>query len=167
MSTAILLGTSRQHGNTHQLINLYLKYRDADVFNLMDYSISVYDYEHNNKEDDFLKLTKQLLKYDHIIFATPVYWYSMSASMKIFFDRLSDLLTIEKKLGKQLRDKSCSVLATGVDSEPPDCFEQPFILTAKYLGMNYENMLYCACNDNFNMNEHLSLLLSFINKSTK
>ena len=167
MSTAILLGTSRQHGNTHQLIKLYLKYRDADVFNLIDYSISIYDYEHNNKEDDFLRLTKQLLKYDHIIFATPVYWYSMSASMKIFFDRLSDLLTIEKKLGRQLRDKSCSVLATGVDKTPPDCFEQPFILTAKYLGMNYRNMLYCKCNDNFNVSEHLNLLLNYMDKTTE
>ena len=31
-------------------------------------------------------------KYDTLIFATPVYWYSMSGIMKVFFDRKNDNL---------------------------------------------------------------------------
>lgn len=162
MNIAILLGTSRANGNTHKLVELYRNYKPADVFSLSDYSISIYDYEHKNRNDDFIVLAKKLLEYDHLVFATPMYWYSMSGQMKVFFDRLSDLLTIEKELGRGLRGKSFSVLATGVDIEPPACFEQPFILSAKYLGMDYREMFYCSCSDNFVEIEHLDNLHEYI-----
>ncbi len=44
-------------------------------------------------------------KYDVLIFATPVYWYSMSGIMKVFFDRITDLLTIKKDIGRKLKGK--------------------------------------------------------------
>ena len=128
----------------------------------MDYTISPFDYEHKNKDDDFLALAKQLLNYEHLIFATPMYWYSMSGQMKVFFDRLSDLMTIEKNLGRQLRGKTCSVLATGSDKEPPACFEQPFVLSADYLGMTYQKMFYCWCEEGFIDQEHSAKLLNYI-----
>ncbi len=162
MATAIVLGTSRPNGNTHKLVNLYQQYETADVFNLSDLSISTFDYDHNNKHDDFLALAKQLLDYEHLIFATPMYWYAMSGQMKVFLDRLSDLLTIEKELGRSLRGKTCSVLATGVDKQPPECFEQPFKLTATYLGMTYQQMLYCSCAGDFIEQEHSDKLLNHI-----
>ncbi|QUM80446.1 NAD(P)H-dependent oxidoreductase [Moritella sp. 5] len=162
MKTAIVLGTSRSNGNTHKLVNLYQQHKSADVFNLTDFSISTFDYDHNNKHDDFLVLAKQLLDYEHLIFATPMYWYSMSGQMKVFFDRLSDLLTIEKELGRGLKGKRCSVLATGVDEQPPECFEQPFKLSAAYLGMAYQKMLYCSCEDDFIEQEHSDKLLNHI-----
>lgn len=165
MSTAIILGTSRINGNTHNLVKLYQEYQHADVFCLMDYSISIYDYEHKNSGDDFISLARKLIKYNHLIFATPMYWYSMSGQMKVFFDRLSDLLTIEKGLGRDLRGKSCSVLATGLDIEPPACFEQPFILSAKYLGMDYQKMLYCSCSDGFLEIEHIEKLHKHIGEN--
>lgn len=143
MATAIVLGTSRPNGNTHKLVNLYQQYETADVFNLSDFSISTFDYE-------------------HLIFATPMYWYAMSGQMKVFFDRLSDLLTIEKELGRGLRGKTCSVLASGVDKQPPECFEQPFKLTATYLGMTYQQMLYCSCAGDFIEQEHSDKLLNHI-----
>ena len=87
--------------------------------------------------------------------------------MKVFFDRLSDLLTIEKELGRELRGKSCSVLATGVDKNPPECFEQPFKLSAHYLGVSYKKMLYCQCEDDFIELEHRSNLLSYISANTE
>ncbi|MCP4458779.1 MAG: NAD(P)H-dependent oxidoreductase [Cytophagales bacterium] len=37
--------------------------------------------------------------------ATPVYWYSMSGIMKVFLDRIYDVLTIEKELGRKLHGK--------------------------------------------------------------
>jgi len=163
MKTAVLLGTSRTPGNTDKLVQLYRSYQPADVFNLIDYTISFYDYQHKNKNDDFITLMKTLLEYDHLIFATPMYWYAMSGQMKVFFDRLSDLLNIEKALGRSLRGKACSVFATGTDKEPPECFEQPFILTAEYLGMNYQKMLYCSCEDDFIESEHIASFSKFIN----
>ena len=39
--------------------------------------------------DDFLSIINQLIKFDHIVFDSAVYWYSMSAQLKVFFDKLS------------------------------------------------------------------------------
>ena len=162
MKTAIILGTSRQDGNTTKLVNLYQEKVKADLFNLNDYVVSPFDYNHLNKDDDFLPLIKELLCYESLIIASPIYWYSMSAQMKVFFDRLSDLLSIEKDLGRKLRGKDFSVLATGVDKIPPDCFEKAFELSAKYLGMIYKNMFYCSCEEQFIKKEHDVKLINYI-----
>lgn len=165
VKTAIILGTARLEGNTHKLVKCYQKHQSADVFCLSDYAISMYDYEHRNQEDDFIALAQKLLHYDHLVFATPMYWYSMSGQMKVFFDRLSDLLTIKKEIGRSLQGKYCSVLATGSDNEPPLCFEQPFILSANYLGMVYHDMLYCSCEHDFVNKDHVDKLVKFIASS--
>ena len=86
----------------------------------------------------------ELVDFDHIVFASPVYCYSMSAQLKVFFDRLSDLLTIEKELGRQLKGKYCSVVATGFDKEIPRCFVTPFEMTASYMHMNFNGYTYLS-----------------------
>ncbi|VAW86504.1 hypothetical protein MNBD_GAMMA18-336 [hydrothermal vent metagenome] len=162
MKTAIILGTSRKNGNTSQLVDLFLQHTKADLFNLSDFVMSPFDYEHNNADDDFLPLIDKVLGYEHIIFATPVYWYSMSAQMKIFFDRMSELVTVEKERGRKLRGKSCALMATGNDNLPAECFEKPFVLSADYLGMMYKGMLYCSCQDTFSALDHKSKIADFI-----
>jgi len=45
----------------------------------------------NNIDDDFISLMTEIIeKYDTLIFATPVYWYSMSRILKksFFIDSL-------------------------------------------------------------------------------
>ncbi|GLS91469.1 hypothetical protein GCM10007916_25380 [Psychromonas marina] len=80
----------------------------------------------------------------HIVFASPVYWYSMSGQLKVFFDRLSDLLTIEKELGRKLKGKQCSIIATGFDKELPTCFVTPFEMTATYLHLEFKGFTYLS-----------------------
>ncbi len=147
MSIAVVLGTSNPNGNTKKLVAKFAHETKAMVFNLTDFKISFYDYAHENKDDDFSLLIKRLVKFDHIVFATPVYWYSMSAQMKVFFDRLSDLLTIKKDLGRLLKGKSLSVLSTGYDKAYPKCFLEPFKLTANYLQVNYLGIIYVSIRD--------------------
>ena len=54
----------------------------------------------------FLPTIKELnSKYDTWIFVTPVYWYSMSGQMKIFLDRITDLLKWHKDEGRKIRGK--------------------------------------------------------------
>lgn len=85
-STIIILGSSRRNGNTEAIVNKINKKLKADIINLLDFQISQYDYEHKNRDDDFLPLIRQIIdNYDYIIFATPVYWYAMSGMMKTFF----------------------------------------------------------------------------------
>lgn len=162
--TAILLGTSRVDGNTSSMIKAIEDKKNVKTFMLSDYSISPFDYKHKNIEDDFLKLVKKLLSYDHIIFASPVYWYAMSAQMKVFFDRISDLLHVKKELGRKLRSKSCAVISTGASSEPMRSFEEVFINSFDYLGMKYKGMLYCYCEDDFKLVEHDEYINSQLEK---
>jgi multimeric flavodoxin WrbA len=109
-----------------------------DVVNLSDYSFSYYDYESKNRDDDFFELAKGLItNYDTLIFATPVYWYSMSGIMKVFFDRFSDLIRIEKETGRKLRGKKMAVISNSHDSALDFDFYIPFKKSADYLGMTY------------------------------
>ncbi|WP_235819752.1 flavodoxin family protein [Flavobacterium davisii] len=105
-NSVIIVGSSRKNGNTARIAETIAKQYKMDVIDLSDYQFSYYDYENKNKTDDFLPLMKQIIKkYDTLLFATPIYWYSMSGIMKVFFDRFSDLIRIEKDLGRQLRQK--------------------------------------------------------------
>ncbi|MCK7460221.1 flavodoxin family protein [Idiomarina aminovorans] len=144
MKIAVILGSSRSDGNTRYLADEFVEQTNAAFFNLADYDISAYDYKHENKGDDFLLLIRELIEFDHLVFSSPVYWYSMSALLKTFFDRFSDLLTVEKELGRQLKGKSCSVLSTGFEIELPVCFVQPFELTANYMHLVYKGCDYVS-----------------------
>ena len=134
----IIVGSSRSNGNTSAIAHKIAVDIKADVIDLREYTISYYDYESNNIADDFLPLIKSVLeKYDTIVFATPVYWYAMSAIMKVFFDRFSDLIKIEKETGRKFRGKSMFVVSNSYDEELDYDFYMPFRLSANYLGINY------------------------------
>lgn len=138
MKKLIILGSSRGDGNTRKITNHLRAKEDIDIINLQDYKISYFDYDHKNKDDDFIPLMEKIIaNYDIYIFATPIYWYSMSAIMKTFFDRISDLLKIEKELGRKLRTKSMAMISCSGDDERHEGFEMPFKLSADYLGMLY------------------------------
>lgn len=136
--SVIIVGSSRKKGNTTKIVDAIAKQYNVEVVNLSDYEFSYYDYESKNINDDFFSLIKEIIeKYDTLIFATPVYWYTMSGIMKVFFDRFSDLLRIEKETGRKLRGKNMAVLSNSHDSEIEDTFYLPFTKSADYLGMNY------------------------------
>jgi multimeric flavodoxin WrbA len=134
----------------------------ATLVDLANYSIAPFDYKFENSDDDFLPLMADVLSYDRVILATPVYWYSPSATMKKFMDRLSDLLKIRKDLGRQLRNKRAALLATGSDATPAACFEECFKRTYQYLGMSYEGLLYASCDDGFDAAEYRTAILRFV-----
>lgn len=165
MKTAIVLGSSRSKGNTGALAQLVATELDAELFDLADYFILPYRYEHDQK-DDFRNLITQLLKFDRLVLASPMYWYSASAQMKVFLDRLSDLLDGDKEMGRQLRGKEAALLATGYIDKPPECFEQMFALTFNYLGMKYKGMNYASCSESFNHDLHRTAVSSFVSDLT-
>lgn len=138
--TVIIVGSSRKNGNTTRIIDAVARQTKVEVINLSDYNFSYYDYENKNINDDFLPLMKEIIeKYDTLIFATPIYWYSMSGIMKVFFDRFSDLIRIEKDWGRKLRGKKMAVISNSHDSENEldYNFYIPFVKSAEYLGMQY------------------------------
>lgn len=135
----ILQASARPQGDTYHLARHLAEELGADHIDLLDYRIHPFNYEQEYPvDDDFLRLIEEeVLPREQIIFASPVYWYSMSGPMKIFFDRLSDLLKSRKELGRQLRGKRMSVLSVGNDDVVNDSFFDAFRLSAEYLGMSY------------------------------
>lgn len=133
----IILGSSRNDGNTRQMVNFLKEKLDAEFVDLMEHDFSYYDYEYKNAGDDFQGIAEKMLDYHKIIFCTPVYWYAMSAVMKTFFDRFSDLVTGEKSVGRKLAGKKMFALCCSSDGEEHEGFFMPFEKTAAYLDMNY------------------------------
>jgi multimeric flavodoxin WrbA len=76
------------------------------LIDLFDFNVYPYNYLGNyHLSDNFMDIIEEILHYDKIIFATPVYWYSMRGLMKTFFDRLTDLVTTNKTVGRGLKGK--------------------------------------------------------------
>jgi multimeric flavodoxin WrbA len=156
----IILGSSRKNGNTTRIVDEISKDTGIDVIDLSDYNISYYDYESKNKEDDFLPLIRRILEqYDTLIFATPIYWYNMSGIMKVFFDRFSDLIRIEKETGRKLRGKKIGVISNSHDNEIEESFYIPFKKSADYLGMEYLGHAHFNANI---LNQTTKIELTFI-----
>ena len=138
----VIAGSSRNDGNTWALIDPLLATLDcASVIDLNALTIAPYDYG-ERIDDDFLSVAKAMVNAKAIVFASPVYWYAMSAQMKVFFDRLTDLTGMQKALGKALAGKPVFLIATGQSKAPPSSFEPPFADTAQYFHMRWGGMLY-------------------------
>jgi multimeric flavodoxin WrbA len=140
----VILGSARPDGETRRAVEIAFPDGSAELAILPNFAIGGYDYGHFNAQDAFGPIAKAMTATDKIIFATPVYWYAMSAPLKIFFDRLTDLTENLKAQGKAMAGKSVWVIATGTEAELPDGFEVPFACTAQYFGMVYRggNYLY-------------------------
>ena len=137
MKAVIIQGSSRKDGNTNQICNRMAGEPSIDLLHLVDYEIGHFDYDFKNQHDDFQSLIQKLINYPIWIFATPVYWYTMSGRTKVFLDRISDLLKIDKETGRKLRGKSLGLISCGSETRMNKGFAVPFQLSAEYLGMDY------------------------------
>ena len=141
----IILGSSNSNGATQKVASFVSEKTDYPIIDLKTKTIGAFDYAFNNRNDDFLPLIKHIVdNYQIIVFATPVYWYTMSGIMKTFFDRLSDCLKTEKDTGRKLRGMEMAVISCGCDKKLKDGFYMPFIETARYMGMTYMTDIYCV-----------------------
>ncbi len=151
-----LLGSSRRNGNTGRLMDSLASELGIEVVDLSEKKISAFDYEHKNRADDFEPLMEQVLRSDAIIFASPVYWYAVSAPMKIFLDRISDYLDIPDLLeeGRRLKGKHGYVVCTSVYDEVSSAFISAFRETFEYLGMEFGGVLHANCANGFVTSDH-------------
>ncbi len=144
----IILGSARKESDTKKLVDIIFSNLDIEQIDLLDYKIDPYNYEGNYSADDnFLHLFDTILNHNKIIFATPVYWYSMSGIMKKFFDRLTDIITIQKEIGRKMKGKEIFLIAVGADDLLPIGFEIPFRSTSDYLSMNFVSTFYCKATN--------------------
>jgi len=167
MKYIILQGSSRSNGNSNKIAKIIQKKMNADLIDLKKKSINSYNYEHQYHEDDFLEVMRNALKYDTLIFITPVYWFSMSGIMKTFFDRITDCLRVEKDLGRRLRGKNMIAISCGSGEEETEGFFIPFKKSSSYLGMNYLGDLHTWIDENEADTLLIEKIESFLNEKTK
>lgn len=164
MKGIIIQGSSRKDGNTALVVEELRSLWKSDRVDLVDYTIASYDYKHAYDNDDFMELMRQIVDYDVIVFATPVYWYAMSGVMKNFFDRITDCLKIEKDLGRKLREKKMAAISCGSESGEVFGFFFPFESSADYLGMEYLGHTHAWISETDLTDEVKEIIAEFKNK---
>lgn len=143
-----LIGSSHQNGNTALVTKAFAEISNSHIIDLGQKDISYYDYDHKNRHDDFLTVIQDFIEnYDTLVIVTPIYWYTMSAEVKTFLDRISDLLTIEKETGRKLRGKSMALISQTEGDFFHEWFAEPIRLTAKYLGMEFKGHTHVSIED--------------------
>ena len=156
MKGIIIQGSSRSTGSTYKVAQVLKAQLGFEILNLCEKNIGHFDYEFRNQDDDFLPIIKEIAeKYEIIIFATPVYWYTMSGLMKNFFDRISDCLKIEKDTGRKLRGKSMAAISCSGDPNAVEGFFIPFQKSAAYLGMHYLGDIHTWLEEGKEINDEI------------
>lgn len=139
----VILGSSRADSDTLSAVKELCPYPSYEILDLRDYPIAQFDYDQaRNRDDAFVRIADRMLTADVIVFATPIYWYSMSGLMKAFFDRLTDLTGLHKPIGKALKGKRTHLIASGGGPELPEGFEVPFRRTSEYFDMEFIGSFY-------------------------
>ncbi len=164
MNVCIVNGSSRFNGNTGIITERIASSLNGDEFHLANYNIEAYRYDHQYQHRDFYALMSDLVSYDLIILATPVYWYAMSGLMKNFLDRITDCLKTHKELGRQLRGKSLAAVSCGSESTEVLGYFEPFRLSADYLGMYYLGHIHSWIDSSEPSHEVSHLVTTFCHK---
>ncbi len=151
MSIAVIYGSTRENGNTEWLTEQVINGIPVEKIFLREFNIlPIKDERHTEAgfqevSDDYDLIIERVLKHDILIFATPVYWYSMSGTMKLFIDRWSQTLRDKNfpNFRAQLGKKKAFVIAVGGDN--PSIKALPLIQQFKYIfdffNMSFEGYL--------------------------
>lgn len=123
MSIAVLYGGSRLNGNTETLTKNVIQGLTVEEIYLKDYLIEpIVDKRHAEEgfpevNDDYNSIINRILPHDIIIFSTPIYWYSMTGTMKNFVDRWSQTLKDPQypDFKSVMASKKAYVIAVGGD----------------------------------------------------
>ncbi|MBS4193144.1 flavodoxin family protein [Bacillus sp. FJAT-49705] len=123
MKIATFIGSSRTESNSELLSDAVLKGIKHQKVYIKDLSIQpIEDLRHTKTgfqtvDDDYDQVIKVFMENDVIIFATPIYWYSMSGIMKNMIDRLSHAIRDERypQFKEHLKKVEAIVLAVGGD----------------------------------------------------
>jgi multimeric flavodoxin WrbA len=156
------MASASSEGNTKLICDYISQEFDFPLLDFNDFHIDYYSYTKDVNRDDFIGLVQQILEYDTIVFVTPVYWYSMSAQLKTFFDRITDLLKHRKDLGRQLRTKNMKVICCSSDQTEYPEFWRPFQRSADYLGMQYQGEAHTWTIDNASIPEIVKTRLNHL-----
>ncbi|PJW20018.1 flavodoxin family protein [Geobacillus thermodenitrificans] len=123
MSIAVIYGGTRPNGNSEILTERVIQGIATEKIYLRDFNIQpIIDMRHSKvgfqeRNDDYNSIIDRILPHDILIFSTPIYWYSMSGTMKNFIDRWSQTLRDPKypDFKSKMASKKAFVIAVGGD----------------------------------------------------
>ncbi|MCD7035947.1 flavodoxin family protein [Metabacillus sp. GX 13764] len=168
MSIAIIYGGTRPDGNAETLAEFAVKDLPADKIYLRDYNIQpINDQRHDPEgfqaiDDDCESVISRMMEHDILIFSTPIYWYSMTGTMKNFIDRWSQSMRDLKRPDflKKLSEKKAYVIAVGGDA--PRIKGLPLIQQFHYIfdftGVSFEGYILGEGNKPGDIKEDLTAL---------
>jgi multimeric flavodoxin WrbA len=94
--------------------------------------------------DDGAQLLKKMPQADVLVFATPLYFFSASAQLKVIVDRMFSLYkwdNASNTMRTPLAGKTLVLLASAYEDVGLDALEKPFALTAAYTKMGFRSLL--------------------------
>lgn len=149
MNVLVLFGSPRKNGNTIELVKAFAEVLEAKGHQvsqayLNDMSITPCQgcaaCMHEGVcvlDDDMDKLKDEIMKADLLVFATPVYWFTVSAQMKAVMDR--SLAFMDENYNSRIKGKKAVTLMTCGSEDHAVC--QPaldtFSMTFNLLGLTY------------------------------
>ncbi len=95
-------------------------------------------------KDEATAVLKRIPEADVIVMATPLYFFSASAQLKLIIDRMFSLYKWDNAAGTMetpLKGKTLVLLASAYEDLGLDALEKPFALTAEYTCMKYFSLL--------------------------
>jgi multimeric flavodoxin WrbA len=95
-------------------------------------------------EDGARIVLDKIMQADVIVMATPLYFFSISAQLKIILDRMFSLYKWDNHAGTMntaLKGKTLVLLASAFEKEGLDALKKPFVLTAQYSKMKFLSLL--------------------------
>lgn len=159
-SILVLSGSPKKNGNTATLIDWFCKGASSSGADIRIIRTAFLKYKSNGCiacrrcqkfeeyecaiNDDAKPVLAKIAKADVIVIATPLYFFSASAQIKLIFDRMFSLYKWDNDAGTMetpLTGKTMILLASAFEDAGLDALEKPFALTAKYTGMKFRSLL--------------------------
>lgn len=156
----ILSGSPKKDGNTATLIDWFaegirLKGANVEIVNAASLKYktlgcrSCRACQKNEKyeciiNDEAKPILAKMALVDVIVMATPLYFFSASAQIKLIFDRMFSLYKWDNAAGTMetpLKGKTFVLLASAFEEEGMEALEKPFALTAQYTNMKFKSLL--------------------------
>ena len=139
MKITMLVGSSRKGGNSELLADFVVQDIEHEKVYIKDLHIRpIEDLRHTKNgfqavNDDYDRLVEVIMKSDVVIFATPIYWYSMSGLMKNMIDRLSQAIRDERYPNLKEHLKTMQTIVVVVGGDEPRVKGLPLIQQFQYI----------------------------------
>ena len=149
MKITMLVGSSRKGGNSELLADFIVQGIEHEKVYIKDLDIrTIEDLRHTRNgfqeiKDDYDKLIEVIMKSDVLIFATPIYWYSMSGLMKNMIDRFSQAIRDNRYPNLKEHLKTMRAIVVVVGGDEPRIKGLPLLQQFQYI-FEFLNMSFSS-----------------------